>query len=315
MRHALRLRLSRAARVRPKDVPAVRVAASAPPTASEAYWREHTVNSTPFRSARDSERYLEWRFAEYPCFRELMELWGDHDGETILDYGCGPGDDLVGFLLYTGARRVIGVDVSPRALELARHRIGLHRVDLDRVELVRASDAEPSIPLADASVDFVNCGGVLHHTSHPEALLAELARVLRPGARANVMVYNRDSVYFHLHVAYVRMLLEDAFPRLSAEEAFARSTDGEECPISRCYRPAEFLALCEAAGLRGEFAGGYLSRWDLGALSHLDRALADERLAAEHEDFLRALQLDEQGRPFLDGRPAGIGGTYRLTRA
>ena len=55
-------------------------------------------------------------------------MWGEHDGEVILDYGCGPGNDLVGYALYTGARRIVGVDVSPRALELARDRLALHGI-------------------------------------------------------------------------------------------------------------------------------------------------------------------------------------------
>ena len=53
---------------------------------------------------------------------------------------------------------------------------------------------------------------MLHHTSHPDAIIAELARVLRPGGTATIMVYNRDSVWFHLYTAYERMIVEDAFP-------------------------------------------------------------------------------------------------------
>ena len=94
-------------------------------TSVDRYWSSHTVNSTPFRSASASEKYLEWRFAEYPLFREFMGLWGDHTGHVVLDYGCGPGNDVTGFLLYSGADRVVGVDVSKKALELARARIEL----------------------------------------------------------------------------------------------------------------------------------------------------------------------------------------------
>jgi SAM-dependent methyltransferase len=295
--------------------PAVREAVAAAPTPVDRFWDEHTLNPRPFRSARESERHLEWRFAQYPLFRELMDLWGEHDGETILDYGCGPGDDVTGFLLYTRARRVIGMDVSPRALRLTRHRLALHRVDLDRVELVQTNDASATVPLPDASVDFVNCGGVLHHTSHPEAILGELRRVLRPGGRAHVMVYNRDSVFFHLFTAYVRMLLEGAFPGHPVEEAFRRNTDGPECPVSRAYRPAEFAALCESAGFEARFVGGYLSYWDVGSLEHLGRAVADGRLADEHREFLARVDRDERGFPLHGGKHAGGGGVYRLRAA
>jgi len=285
-------------------------------TAVERYWNRHTVQARDFRSARASRRYLEWRFREYPLFREFSGLWGAHDGEVVLDYGCGPGNDLAGFAVHTRASRIIGLDVSQTALELAARRLALHEDARDRVELRRVGDGDPSIPLADGSVDHVNCQGVLHHTSHPQAILAELARVLRPGGTATLMVYNRDSVWFHLFTAYERMVVEGAFAGLEVEDAFARNTDGAECPISRCYRADEFLAVCREAGFEGDFAGGYLSRRELRALeSSWARALADDRLGDEHRAFLRELVFDFRGYPLYRGRHAGIGGTYRLRRA
>jgi SAM-dependent methyltransferase len=282
-------------------------------TATDRYWSRHTVRADRFRTRLASRRNLEWRFAQYPLFRELSGLWGSHDGAVVLDYGCGPGNDLTGFALHTGARRIIGVDVSEKALAAARRRLALHRIEPSRFELVRVADGDPAIPLPDASVDHVNCQGVLHHTSHPEAILRELARVVRPGGTLTVMVYNRDSVWLHLYTAYERMVVEGAFGGLGIDEAFARNTDGPDCPISRAYGGADFLAMCDRAGLTGEFVGGYLSRVELRSLrrSWLP-AIVDERLGAEHREFLRELTYDLAGYPLHRGRHAGIGGTYRL---
>jgi SAM-dependent methyltransferase len=105
-------------------------------TEVEDYWEDHTVNSTPFATRRGSTRYLEWRFDEYPLFREFAGLWGEHHGEVVLDYGCGPGNDVVGFLLHTNAKQVIGMDVSRKALELARRRVALHKIPRERVRLI-----------------------------------------------------------------------------------------------------------------------------------------------------------------------------------
>ena len=283
-------------------------------TTVDQYWTRHTVRAQRFRSRRASARNLRWRFAEYPLFREFSGLWGDHDGEVILDYGCGPGNDLTGFAINTGARRLIGFDVSQTALNLAAKRLELHGAT-DRVELVRGADDDPAIPLDDASIDHVNCQGVLHHTSYPDTILLELARVLRPGGTATIMVYNRDSVWLHLYTAYERMVLEGAFPGLGIEEAFARNTDGPECPIARCYSADDFLGMCRRAGFEGEAVGGYLSRRELTSLkTSWARAIADNRLAPEHGAFLRELTFDFNGFPQYRGRHAGIGGTYRLHR-
>ena len=90
--------------------------------------------------------------------------------------------------------------------------------------------------------------------------------MLRPGGRGCVMVYNRDSVWFHLYTAYERMIVDDAFPGLDVDDAFTRNTDGPDCPISRGYRGPDFLALCEEAGFEaGSWAatcrGARSSRW------------------------------------------------------
>lgn len=285
-------------------------------TAVDHYWTEHTVRAERFKTRRASERNLEWRFGEYPLFREFSGLWGDHDGEVILDYGCGPGNDLTGFAINTGARRIIGFDVSRTALDLAQRRLELHGVGSDRVELLHGADGDPAIPLDDATVDHVNCQGVLHHTSDPEAILRELARVARPGGTGTIMVYNRDSVWFHLYTAYERMVVEDVFPGADVHEAFRRNTDGPDCPISRSYPPEEFAALCRDAGFDVEYVGGYLSKHELNVLDRSwASAIGDVRLASEHRDFLRALHYDFEGRPMYEGRHAGIGGTYRLRKS
>ena len=169
----------------------------------------------PFGSAEESASYLEWRFGEYPLFREFSGLWGDHDGQVVLDYGCGPGNDVVGFLIHTGARKVIGIDISASALELARERIVLHEVDPDRFELIQASDTETAIPLTDGSVDFFQSQGVLHHTSEPLAILRELRRVSKTGGQGRMMVYNRDSLWLHLYTAYEIKIRQGRYPELT----------------------------------------------------------------------------------------------------
>lgn len=282
----------------------------------DSYWGGHTVRAPAFLSRRGSRRNLEWRFSEYPLFRELTGLWGEHDGEVVLDYGCGPGNDLTGLAINTGAQRLIGVDVSERALTLAGRRLALHRVGPERVQLIQVADAEPTVPVADESVDYAQSLGVIHHTSDPGAVLKEIHRVLKPNGRACVMVYNRDSVWLHLYTAYERMICEGTFGGLDVEEAFARNTDGAECPISRCYRGEEFVAVCEAAGFDARFAGGYLSRRELRSLDESwAAALADGRLGGDHREFLRALTFDGSGLPMYRGFHAGIGGVYHLRKA
>jgi ubiquinone/menaquinone biosynthesis C-methylase UbiE len=284
-------------------------------TAVDSYWSEHTVNSQKFNSADESLKYLEWRFREYPLFRELMDLYGTHDSEVVLDYGCGPGNDVVGFLLHTRANKVIGIDVSSKALNLSRHRLGLHDVNPSRIELIQVKDSLAGIPLEDEAVDYIYCQGVLHHTSHPRTILKEFNRILKHGSSASIMVYNRHSLWLHLYTAYQKRIVEHAFPGMDAFQAFSKNTDGEQCPIARCYAPDEFMAMCRDTNFHVDYAGGYFSSYELKLLHDLsEKALADDRLEAEHKRFLGSLVNDEAGYPQYKGKYAGIGGVYRLRK-
>ncbi len=283
-------------------------------TKVDRYWGKHLVMSEDLKTAQESLDYLEWRFEEYPLFREFSGLWGEHDGEVILDYGCGPGNDVTGFLVHTDAAKVIGVDVSSAALAAARKRIALHDIPQERYELIEISDAKPGIPLDDDSIDYLSSQGVIHHTSDPLSILRELHRVLKPGHKANVMAYHEDSVWLHLYTAYVVQIVEGRYSDMPLDEAFKRTTDGPECPVSNYYSGEDFAALCGEAGFEAEFLGGYPSRHELNMIEeHLEAALSDERLGAEHREFLREVELDDDGYPRWRGKHAGIGGAYVLT--
>lgn len=284
-------------------------------TAVDEYWNHHTLHTRGFVSAGESEAYLRKRNAEYPMFPELMDLYGDHKEEVVLDYGCGPGDDVTGFMLWSNAKKVIAMDVSGKALGQLRQRLALHRVDTRRVEMIRITDASGRIPLPDSSIDWIQCGGVLHHTSHPREIVTEFKRVMKPSAEGRLMLYNRDSVMYHVWIAYAQLIVNNAFPGLTVDQAFTKSTDGPDCPVSDAWAPKRVLDMIAAAGLCGTFRGGYISVLELDWLTrYSEAAVVDERLADEHRQFIREIQLDARGYPMWRGNYAGIGGVYTISK-
>lgn len=90
-------------------------------------------------------------------------------GDVVVDVACGPGTSALQLARETGCE-VIGVDLAPPA-----------PVGDPRVRFVRG-DAE-SLPLEDESVDGALCECALCTFPNKPAATAELARVLRPGAR------------------------------------------------------------------------------------------------------------------------------------
>ena len=97
-------------------------------------------------------------------------------GATALDLGCGAGREAI-FLARCGLQ-VIGVDISDEALRIARERARRIRVKVDWRQ-----GSVFGLPVADASVDFINDRGLLHliPERRRSALARELRRVLRPG--------------------------------------------------------------------------------------------------------------------------------------
>jgi arsenite methyltransferase len=103
-----------------------------------------------------------------------------HEGETVLDLGSGAGADVL-----ISARRVgetgkaIGLDMTDEMLALARANAA--EAGVAKVEFVKGYMEE--IPLADNTVDVVISNCVINLAADKRKVLAEAARVLRPGGR------------------------------------------------------------------------------------------------------------------------------------
>lgn len=107
-----------------------------------------------------------------------FHLIGDVAGRTVLDYGCGNGENTLP--LVTRGARVIGVDVSNDLLRLARQRLLLHGA-LEGATFLAGSAHD--LPLPDDSVDVVLGIAILHHLDLKLAA-REVHRVLKPGGVA-----------------------------------------------------------------------------------------------------------------------------------
>ncbi len=280
---------------------------------STDYWTEHHVPAPDegFRSIEESLAHYDNRNKQYPGTLELTPVDQATD-KAVLDYGCGPGNDIIGFGTYSRTRKLVACDVSPTALSLAEARTQLHGLD---VQFHKIDETDPRLPFDDATFDLIHSAGVLHHTPDPEAILKEFHRLLHPDGHIQIMVYNRDSIWMHLHVAYEIRLELGLYKEMDKEDAFRHTTDGPNCPIAMCFRPSEFLGLAQRAGLKGAFEGAGISKLELNLLPKLGKALQDERLDAESRDFLAALEFTGDGIPCINGHVAGINGCYRLTRA
>jgi SAM-dependent methyltransferase len=121
----------------------------------------------------------------------------------VADLGCGPGPHALGL-----ARRgydVVGIDGSPRMIEVAQERAVRDGVDAT----FRVADLSKALGFADASLGGVLAILVVQHLSDPAGFVAEIRRCLRPGghvlirapARSSARPGVRRSLYYRLRAA------------------------------------------------------------------------------------------------------------------
>jgi arsenite methyltransferase len=106
-----------------------------------------------------------------------------HDGETVVDIGCGAGMDLLLAARRVGPEgRAIGVDMTDAMVERARKSSAAS--GKEQIE-VRKGDAT-SLPVADETIDVVISNGVLNLVPEKELAFAEIVRVLKSGGRLHL---------------------------------------------------------------------------------------------------------------------------------
>lgn len=131
-------------------------------------------------------RWFDPRRGRYAFAVELPAIEraaGRLDGLRVLDAGYGTGQFTA--TLERGAARLAGVDLDPAMLTVAARRV--------RAPLLAADAGE--LPFRDAAFDVTVAVTVCEFTASPAALVAELARVTRPGGRVVIGALNCRSAW------------------------------------------------------------------------------------------------------------------------
>ncbi|MBX7221044.1 MAG: class I SAM-dependent methyltransferase [Blastocatellia bacterium] len=194
--------------------------------------KNYQIGTREFYERVDRNRYEEYA----PWMKSVMEF-DRYGGQSVLEIGFGMGTDL--FQFARAGARTFGVDLSPQHLEIARKRFEIYDLETN----LQLADTE-HLPFADETFDVVYSFGVIHHTPDTEKAVAEIRRVLKPGGKAILAVYHRDSA-FHLCV-FGGYLLHLRFFRESYRENLSRIEYREQsdaCPLVKLYSRKQFATL------------------------------------------------------------------------
>lgn len=197
--------------------------------------RENKFATRHFFDSIEQARYQEYA----PWMPELMGF-DQFAGAHLLEVGCGMGTDLLQFA--RGGASCTGVDLTPRSVEITRHRFDLYN---EKGNFMIA-DGE-RLPFANESFDVVYSNGVLHHTPDTAGALHELHRVLKPGGVAKVMLYHKNSFNYWGEMMLHRGVLRGELLRgRSPEEILSRWVEYSEHggrPLVKVYSRKQALEL------------------------------------------------------------------------
>jgi ubiquinone/menaquinone biosynthesis C-methylase UbiE len=205
---------------------------------TQAHWGDDPCGSNTSDNEYLSREYFEdieaYRYGTHPWILESIRGFG-LEGKDVLEIGFGMGTDHLS-LARQGAN-LHGIDLTPRNREVVERRFELYGESTTAI----TGDAE-NLPYPDNSFDFVYSFGVIHHSPDTERIISEIHRVLRPGGRCWITVYNRNSAFFWWSVFAWDWIICRGFRRETLQQRLSRIEYPNDNPdlVIRLYGKREF---------------------------------------------------------------------------
>jgi ubiquinone/menaquinone biosynthesis methyltransferase len=128
--------------------------------------------------------------------RRLVSMSDAAPNVRALDLACGTGD--IAFALAARGADVVGLDITPRMIELAREKgtaTFFQKAKKGGCPLFLVADML-ALPFADSRFDLVTTGYGIRNVPDIDAALAEVRRVLKPGGQFLSLDFNRPPNLF-----------------------------------------------------------------------------------------------------------------------
>ncbi|MCK4550327.1 MAG: class I SAM-dependent methyltransferase [Candidatus Aenigmarchaeota archaeon] len=213
-------------------------------------WNKTPCGSSTLKSKKGSKEFFEdvirYRYEVYAPWLKKIISKEDVKGKKLLEVGCGMGIDLLQFAK-KGAI-CTGIDLTPNHVLLAKK---LFRTNDIKANIVNG-DAE-TLKFHKNSFDYVYSHGVIHHTPNTEKALSEIYRVLKPGGKALIMVYHKNSFAFYGKVVAYHGILKGKFARQGTDEILSEVIEEKSKntkPLVKVYSKRAFSNMLHHAGFK-----------------------------------------------------------------
>ena len=160
-------------------------------TEIQAYWDEYAlypqIGAVEWGSREFFEQIKEDHDKAYADSNEILNI-PSHKGKTVLEICCGVGFDALELAKH-GAK-VTFISPSPRLIELTRKYFAYQGLDAN----LKIGNGD-ELPFQANSFDVVIARGILMFTAHPENVLSEIFRILKPDGEVVAHLHNKYSWY------------------------------------------------------------------------------------------------------------------------
>ena len=192
-------------------------------------WDRHWLDYSEAAERNPAQRYRR---------RMVFELLALADRPArVLDIGSGQGDLAAALLRRHRHAELLGIEVSPAGIEIARRRAPDAR--FVRRDLTQAGRPDPEL-LGWAT--HAVCSEVLEHVDRPRELLANAAAYLAPGCRLVVTVPGGPMSAFDRHIGHRRHYSAGGLRALLGEAGFdVEAASGAGFPFFNLYRLAVIM--------------------------------------------------------------------------
>lgn len=208
------------------------------------YWNNRPCNLRHSKETPGTKKYYEEiearKFFVEPHLPELADF-KSAKGKKVLEIGCGLGVCSINFA--KAGAKVTAIDLSQKSIDIAKQNAEAAGVQ-DNIQFFQGNAEKLSEWLPEEKYDIVFSFGVIHHSPHPEKIIQEVKKFLKPKGIFKVMVYHRYS-WKVLWILFRYGKLQ--FWKLS--QLIAQYSEAQTgCPITYSYTKNEAKELFEENG-------------------------------------------------------------------
>lgn len=213
----------------------------------QAFWNSRPCNLRHSAKACGTKEYFDEvekkKFFVEPSLVEFANF-PSVKGKKVMEIGCGLGTTTVNFAR-AGAVKVTAIDLSDKSIALAKQRAEVYGFT-QQIEFHNINAEQLSKHISAETYDLIFSFGVIHHTPHPEKILKEAHKFLKPDGQLKIMVYYRYSwKVFWIVMKYGK------FQFWQTAKLVAKYSEAQTgCPITYIYNKKEAKELLEQSGFK-----------------------------------------------------------------